>query len=160
MELWWRKQERDQVGHLLDSNGGFQAFRHQRKAGARNLRDVAAEHRLGHALGALECEACGAFPGDDAVQRAAVFRLDAVAEEVRRDLAIRIKDVAEDLLGIPLANGGEVRANVLANIANAMAGSTGGLENFLAATRVALHREGGLIFQDDFLALGKRGIAE
>src|SRR5437667_6159542 len=160
MGLWWREQERNQVRHLLDRDGAFYAFRHQRKAGAGNLRDVAAEHRLGHALGALDREARGAFVGDDPVQRAAILCLDGVAEEVRRDFAIRVKDVAEDLLGIPLADGGEVRANVLAKVANAMAGGTGGLENFPAAGSVAIYRECSLIFRDDFLARGKRRIAE
>src|SRR5436309_12240428 len=109
MGLWWREQERNQVRHLLDRDGGFQAFGHQRKAGAGNLRDVATEHRLGHTFGALEREAGSAFPGDDAVERAAILCLDGVAEEVRRNLAIRVEDVAEDLLGIPLADGGKVR---------------------------------------------------
>ena len=44
-ELRWQEQERDQVRHLLDSDGGFQAFRHQRKGGAGKLRDGAAKHR-------------------------------------------------------------------------------------------------------------------
>src|SRR5439155_18838405 len=152
MGLWWREQERNQVRHLLDTDGGFYAFRHQRKAGARNRVDVAAEHRFGHALGALDREARGAFVADDSVKRAAILCLDGVAEEVRRDFTIRVKDVAEDLLGIPLADGGEVRANVLANVANAMAGGARGLENFPAAGSVAFHREGGLIFRDDLLA--------
>src|SRR5437867_3365581 len=115
MGLWWREQERNQVRHLLDTDGGFYAFRHQRKAGAENRGDVAAEHRFGHALGALECEARGALVGNDSVKRTAVFRLDGVAEEVRRNLSIRVEDVDEHLIRVPLADGGKVRANVLAN---------------------------------------------
>src|SRR5213078_2952803 len=140
MGLWWREQERNQVRHLLDTDGGFYAFRHQRKAGARNRVDVAAEHRFGHALGALDREARGAFVADDSVKRAAILCLDGVAEEVRRHLAIRVEDVDEHLIRVPLADGGKVRTNVHAKVAGAMAGGTGGLENFLAATRVALHR--------------------
>src|SRR5207245_5754716 len=121
MRLWWREQERNQVRHLLDAYGGFQAFRHQRKAGAGNRGDVAAEYRFGHAFGALEREARGAFVGDDPVERAAIFCLDGVADEVRRDLAIRVEDVAERLGGAPLAHGGQVRATVLAELAAAMA---------------------------------------
>jgi hypothetical protein len=116
MTLWWREQDRNQVRHLLDSDGAFHAFRHQRKAGTGKLRDVAAEYRLDHAFGALEREARGAFVGDEAVERAAILRLDGVVNEVRRDLAIRVEDVDEYLLGAPLANGGEVRANVLAQV--------------------------------------------
>src|SRR3989442_11984974 len=137
MRLWWREQERNQVGHLLDSDGGFQAFWHQRKAGARNRGDVAAEHRFGHALGALECDARGAFCSDEAVKRTAIFRLDGVANEVRSDFAIRVEDVDEHLLGAPLANGGKVRANILAEVPGAMAGGTGGFRKYLAASRGA-----------------------
>src|SRR5439155_6459595 len=97
--------------------------------------------------GALEREARGAFVGDDPVERAAIACLDGVGDEVRRDLAIRVKDVAEHLAGVPLADGGKVRANVLSQVAGAMTGRTGGLENLPAATRVALRREGGLIFR-------------
>ena len=43
--LWWQEQEGNQVCHLLDRHFGFQAFWHQRKAGARKRRDVAAERR-------------------------------------------------------------------------------------------------------------------
>src|SRR5580765_1512614 len=71
-ELLWRQQERNQIRHLLDSDGGFQALRHQREAGAGNLRDVAAEHRFGHALGAFQGEARGTFVGDEAVERATI----------------------------------------------------------------------------------------
>src|SRR5437016_6982593 len=116
MGLWWKEQERNQVRHLLNGDGVFQAFWHQRKAGAGNLRDVAAEYRLGHTFGALEREARGAFVGDEAVDHAAIFCLDGVANEVRRDLAIRVEDVAEHLLGVPLANGGKVRTDVLAKV--------------------------------------------
>src|SRR2546427_3257666 len=130
MSLWWREQKRNQVRHLLDSEGVFEAFRHQGKAGAGNLRDVAAEHRFGQSLGALERDARGAFVGDEAVERAAIFCLDAVADKVRRDLAIRVEDIDEHLLGVPLADGDKVRANVLAKVAGAMAGGAGGLENF------------------------------
>src|SRR5712692_6785864 len=119
MRLWWREQERNQVRHLLNRDGGFQSFWHQRKAGAGKLRDVAAKHRLGYTLGALEREARGAFVGDDPVERAAIFCLDGVADEVRRDLAIRVEDVAEHLIGAPLADGGQVRANVLGKVADA-----------------------------------------
>src|SRR5205823_5444683 len=113
-----------------------------------------------HALRALECEARGAFLGDDPVERAAIVCLDGVGDEVRRDLAIRVEDVAEHLAGVPLAYGGQVRAYVLAKVAGPMAGRTGGLENRLAATRVALHRERGLILRDDVLARAGRGITE
>src|SRR5688572_9898822 len=130
--LWWREQKRNQVRHLLDSDGGLHAFRHQRKAGAGNLRDVAAEDRLGHALGALECEARSAFVRDDSVERAAIACLDGVANEVRRDYAIRVEDIDEHLIGVPLAHSGKVRPNVLAKVAGAMAGGAGGLENFPA----------------------------
>ena len=40
----WRKQERDQVRHLLDSDGVFQTFWHQRKAGAETLRFALFRH--------------------------------------------------------------------------------------------------------------------
>src|SRR6266540_1641611 len=69
MRLWWREQERNQVRHLLDRDAGFNAFGQQRKAGAEKLRDGAAEDRFGHALGALEREARGAFVGDDPFER-------------------------------------------------------------------------------------------
>jgi len=85
MGLLWREQERNQVRHLLDTAGGFQSFWHQRKAGTGKPRDVAAKHRLAHALGALEREAGGAFLGDDPVERAAIACLDGVADEVRRN---------------------------------------------------------------------------
>src|SRR5206468_1484853 len=82
-----------------------------------------------------------AFRGDDPVKRAAIFCLDGVGQEVRGHLAIRIEDVDEYLIGAPLTDGGKVRANVLAKVAGAMAGGTGGLENFPATSGVALHRE-------------------
>src|SRR6266571_1355480 len=129
MRLWWRQQERNQVRHLLNRDGGFQSFWHQREAGARNRHDVAAEYRFGHAFGALEREARGAFVGDDPVERAAIACLDGVADEVRRDLAIRVEDVEQHLLGVPLADGGEVRTNVLSQVPGAMTRGTGGFEN-------------------------------
>src|SRR5213594_282479 len=137
MELRWKEQKCNQVRHLLDCDGGFQAFRHQRKAGAGKLHDVAAEHGLGQTFGALEREARSAFRSDDPVERAAIFCLNDVANEVRRDFAIRVEDVDEHLLRGPLADGGKVWTNVLAKVAGEMAGRTCGLENVFAARRVA-----------------------
>jgi len=52
MELCWQEQERNQARHLLNRDGGFHSFWHERKAGAGNLRrDVAAEYRFGHGFG-------------------------------------------------------------------------------------------------------------
>jgi hypothetical protein len=71
--LFWREQERNQVGHLLDGDGAFQTFWHQRKAGAGKLRDVARQDRIRQAVGAFERQARRAFFRDDAVDRAAIF---------------------------------------------------------------------------------------
>ena len=122
--------------------------------------NVGAEYRLGHTLGALEREARGAFVSDDSIKRAAILCFDGVADEVRRDFAIRVEDVAERLLGAPLANRGKVRANVLAKVPGAMTRGTGRLENLFTAVRVPLHRERGSIFRDHFLPWAGNGIAE
>jgi hypothetical protein len=54
------------------------------------------------AVGAFERQARRAFFSDDAVHRAAIFCFDGVANKVRRDLAIRIENVDEDLITVPL----------------------------------------------------------
>ena len=78
--------------------------------------DVAAKDDIDEAVGALEGEARGGFISDDAVEGAAIFCFDGVAKKVRRDLAIRIENIDEDLFRIPLPNRGEVWTNILAEI--------------------------------------------
>jgi hypothetical protein len=103
MRVCRREQERNQVHQVLDRDAAFHAFGPQRKAGAGMLHDVAAEDHPGHALGAFEREARRAFVGNDPVERTSILYLDGVANKVRRELAIRIENVDEHLVGIPLA---------------------------------------------------------
>jgi hypothetical protein len=51
--LRWREQECNQVRHLLDGDGAFQTFWHQRKAGAGKLRDVATQDRIATGLATI-----------------------------------------------------------------------------------------------------------
>src|SRR5262245_2974180 len=106
------QQKRDQVRHLLDADGGLDAFGHEREAGSGESGNVASEYRVGHTLGALEGETGGALLGNKTVKRAAVPGFDRVADEVGRYLAVGIEDIHKHLVGIPRADGGEVRADV------------------------------------------------
>src|SRR6266571_4939533 len=126
MRLWWQKQECNQVRHLLNGDGGFQTFRHEGKAR-------------------------GAFVSNDSIERAAIFCFHRVADEVRRDLAVRIKNVDENLFRIPLPDSGKVRTNVLAEIANTMASGARGLKNFPAKRSITFDRKRTLIFGNGFV---------
>src|SRR6266446_8733902 len=83
MRLWRREQESNQVRHLLDGDGGFQALRHQREAGASNRGDVAAEDRFDYTVGALQCEDSFCLSFHDVEVRVATSAADDITEIAR-----------------------------------------------------------------------------
>ena len=80
-----------------------------------------------------------------------------IAEELRHHLAVRVEDVEQHGVEPAVADRREVGADLLADAFEAVAGRALGLEDLLAAPRVALQLEGLLIGGDHVLAPGLRG---
>ena len=132
---------------------GFEAFRHQRGLIAGAGSDVRDLHFDGHAAGLLQLHDDGVLAADERAILSAVLQLDDPGAVLVVDHAIRVNDVHEELGGRVRADALQVRAEVVADLADHVAGLAGADEEFLALGDVAGLLDVGTELGDD-LVLG------
>src|SRR5262249_15435792 len=120
--------------------------------GAAQVLDVNPQDSFGRAVGTPEREAGRGLGRDHVGQDAAVVGRQVVAEELRFDLAVGVKDVDQDGLGSLVADGSQVSADLRADAFQLMASGAYFLEKLLAAGPVTRKLQRFLVGGDHVLA--------
>lgn len=127
-------QEGEQIGHLRDADDALQPFRHKGNSGATQCDDLLPGDGMGRPGGIPECDRSWRLLRDHTEQRTSVASLHGIRQGGGSDFAVGIEDVDEDLIGVPMTDGGEVGSDVVACLAGAVTDGAGGGEDGLTAS--------------------------
>jgi len=155
-----RKNELHQVSQVPPSQPFLQPFRHERCPLSLHLRDLRTRDDYVDAEGLANRDAAGRFIDDDASVAIPLPCIDDVGEVVRRNFAVGVQDIDQQLF-FPAASGpGQIRPYCESVAAEAVAGLTTLLKYNLAALVVAAQLEDGQKTADHFISIGFRRRAD
>src|SRR5439155_3745582 len=154
------KNEIHKVSQILLSQPFLQPFRHERCPLGLHLRDLRTRDDHLNAEGLTNCDAAGRFVHDDASVAVPLLGFDDIGEVVRRNFAVGVQDIDQQLLLAAASSPCQIRPNGESVAAEAVAGLTTLLENSLAALVVAAQLEDGQKTPDHVVALVVRRGAE